>query len=147
MRRPLSICLLFFLTFTACVPKRSINEAMLNFLPYLNQKVEGYVDENKLTLNDENYKAIVEKVCFPLPSCKKSAKTMFDTYTIYSRPLDGMFSVMLCDKKNNLKDMEDFSCDVHIVEMPTFQKDKHELCTFEQDWITIIRPYCPAFIH
>jgi hypothetical protein len=150
MKRTFILCLLGFILFSGCVTTmasdRSINESMLNFLPYLNQKVAGYLSENKVTSLDANgYKEIVNAVCSPLPSCGKNAETMFRTYTVGARMLDGMFSVMLCDKEGEIKKMEDFSCNEEKVEIPNFEIDSNARCEFEVKWEEKIRPFCPEF--
>lgn len=124
---------------------RSTDEAMLNFLPYLNQKVAGYLEANQVsTLDTPAYKGIVDKVCGPLPSCGKNAAIMFETYSVQPRLLSGMFSVMLCNKKATIKIMEDFSCNEQKVEIPSFQSDPKARCAFEDKWKEKIAPDCPG---
>jgi len=123
---------------------RSADDAMLNFLPYLNQKVAGYLDAYpEYILDSENYKKIVEEECIPLRSCGKNAAILFETYNVQPRMLDGMFSVMLCDKNMKVKVMEDFSCNEQKVEFPSFQKQKQG-CDFEQAWQNQIEIDCPG---
>jgi hypothetical protein len=118
---------------------------MLNFLPYLNQKVSGYISENNIKLLDSRtYKEIVKAVCSPLPSCSKSAETLFNAYTVDAHMVDGMFSVLLCDKEGIIKEMEDFSCNEQVVEIRSFEMDLKAECQFEINWKEKIRPYCPA---
>jgi hypothetical protein len=150
MKRACIICLLAFILFSGCATTpasdRTTNESMLNFLPYLNQKVAGYLNENNIKSLDANsYKEIVNAVCFPLPSCRKNAEAMFKAYTVDAHMLDGMFSVMLCDEEEKIKEMEDFSCNEHIVEIRSFETDPKVQCQFEANWKDKIKPYCPGF--
>jgi len=148
MKRIFLIILVGLLFCSACVtgPKirdRTTDEAMLNFLPYLNQKVAGYLEANQVVaLDGQTYKGIVDKVCGPLPSCGKNAAIMFDTYSVQPRRLDGMFSVMLCDKGATLKIMEDFSCNEQKVEIPSFQIEPKDRCAFEEKWKEKIAADC-----
>jgi hypothetical protein len=149
MKRVCIISLLTFIFLSGCAtisnPSRSTNEAMLNFLPYLNQKVSGYISENKIKLLDaRTHKEIVKAVCSPLPSCSKSAETLFNAYSVDARMVDGMFSVLLCDKEGKIKEMEDFSCNEQVVEIRSFKIDLRTQCQFEINWKEKIRPYCPA---
>ena len=122
----------------------STDEAMLNFLPYLNQKVTGYLDAHNTNLSDtKTYKNIVTEVCSPLPSCGKHAEVMFNSYNIQIRMLDGIFSVMLCNKEGTVKKMEDFSCNEQKVEVPNFQTDPEARCDFQNNWKEKIAPHCP----
>lgn len=150
MKRLYLISLVSFVLFSACsmvsaVPDRSTDESMLNFLPYLNQKVAGYLDAHSVkSLDVKTYRAIISEVCVPLPSCGKNAETMLNTYDIQVRTLDGMFSVMLCDKNGTVKKMEDFSCNEQKVEIPSFQIDPKALCVFEDNRKENIILYCPG---
>jgi hypothetical protein len=134
---------------TACslgqkIPDRTTNEAMLNFLPYLNQKIAGHIEENEINnLNYEIYKEIVYKECSPLPSCGKNASMMFDSYNVQPRFLGGMFSVMLCDKGAKKKILEDFSCNEQKVEIPSYQMQPDAECRFEINWKEQIVKDCP----
>ena len=58
---------------------------------------------------------------------------------------DGMFSVMLCDKEDKFKEMEDFSCNEQRVEILSFEIAPKAECQFEANWEDKIRPYCPGF--
>jgi hypothetical protein len=101
MKKIYVICFLSFILLSGCAspPKRTINESMLSFLPYLNQKVAGYISMNNVKSLDANsYKEIVNSVCSPLPSCQKSSELMFIKYTVQARMItDRLFSVMLCN--------------------------------------------------
>jgi hypothetical protein len=150
MKIRLLFCMLGLIFFSSCAtttaPRRSTNESMLNFLPYLNQKVAGYIIENKIKSLDANsYKEIVNAMCYPLSPCRKSAENMFRTYTVTPRMLDGMFSVMLCDKDGKTKDMEDFSCNEEKVEIRNYEIDSNAHCEFEANWKEKIKPFCPEF--
>lgn len=149
MKRLFFISLVSFFLLSACAivsaaPERSTDEAMLNFLPYLNQKVAGYLDSHDIkSLNMKTYKNIVNEVCVPLPTCGKNAEIMFNTYDIQVRSLDGMFSMMLCDKDGNAKKMEDFSCNEQKVEIQSFKIDAQAQCSFEARWKEQVTPFCP----
>jgi hypothetical protein len=150
MKRLCIVSVLSFILFSSCVTTsdsdRSMNESMLNFLPYLNQKIAGYISENNIkSLDADKYKEIVNAVCFPLPSCRRNAEAMFKTYTVDAHMLDGMFSIMLCDKDGKIKDMEDFSCDEEKVEIRSFEVDPKAQCQFEANWQEKIRSACPGF--
>lgn len=150
MKRTSSLILISLLLYTACAtgPKvydRTTDDAMLNFLPYLNQMVAGYLDANKVgVLNEQTYKEIVDKVCGPLPSCGKNASILFDTYSVQPRKLNGMFSVMLCDKERPIKVMEDFSCNEHKVEIPSFLTEPTAHCMADEAWKRKIAADCPG---
>jgi hypothetical protein len=68
---------------------------------------------------------------------------MFDQYNVQPRMLDGMFSVMLCNKEVTKKIMEDFSCNGQIVEIPSYQTKQKETCRFEDNWKELSLKYCP----
>ena len=145
MKRIFLLVLASFLLCSACakIPDRTTDEAMLNFLPYLNQKVAGYLDANQVsTLDRQTYKEIVDKVCGPLPSCGKNAAIMFVTYSVQPRRMDSMFSVMLCDKEATIKIMEDFSCNEQRVEIPSFQTEPKGRCAVEERWKEKIAADC-----
>jgi hypothetical protein len=150
MKRVYLVIFASFFLYSACTivsagPDRSTDEAMLNFLPYLNQKVAGYLDANNVTsLDMKTYRDIVDKVCGPLPSCGKNAAIMFDTYDVQPRMLNGIFSVMICDKESTIKIMEDFSCNEQKVEIPSFQIDPKARCAFEDKWKEKIAMDCPG---
>ncbi|MEW6715133.1 MAG: hypothetical protein AB1306_08605 [Nitrospirota bacterium] len=150
MRRTYLISLICFFILSSCAlvstaPDRTIDEAMLNFLPYLNQKVSGYHDAHSMSsLDIETYKSIINERCSPLPSCKRDAESMLNAYDIKVRIIDGMFSVLLCDKDGVIKKIEDFSCNEQKVEIPSFQSDQKIQCNFEENWKDKIAPYCPG---
>lgn len=145
MKNVYIIIILWFIFVSGCATtNRSTNESMLNFLPYLNQKVAGYISENNIkTLNTGTYNEIVKAVCSPLPSCSKNAEILLNTYTVEAHSLNDRFSVLLCDKERNIKAMEDFSCNEQIVEIRNFEMDPKAQCEFETNWEEKIRPYCP----
>jgi hypothetical protein len=120
---------------------------MLNFLPYLNQKVAGYLSMNNVKLLDANsYKEIVISVCSPFPSCQKNSELMFNTYVVYPRVMtDTMFSVMLCGKEDKFKKMEDFSCNEQQVEIRSFEIQPKAECLFEAAWAERNKTLLPRF--
>ncbi len=149
MKRLSFISLVSFFLLSACAivsvtPERTTDDSMYNFLPYLNQKVAGYIDSHEIkSLNMKTYKNIVNEVCVPLPTCGKNAEIMFNTYDIQVRSFDGMFSMMLCDKDGKVKKMEDFSCNEQKVEIPSFKMKANAQCSFEAHWKEQVVPYCP----
>lgn len=149
MKRICVTCLLSFILLSGCATtsSRTTNESMLNFLPYLNQKVAGYLIMNNVKSLDANsYKETVSSVCSSLPSCQKNSESMFNAYAVHARMVaDGMFSVMLCDKEDKFKEMEDFSCNEQRVEVQSFEIEPKAECQFEANWEDKIRPYCPGF--
>jgi hypothetical protein len=130
---------------TPSTPDRTTDESMLNFLPYLNQKVAGALDmNNAVVLDVQTYKEIVDQVCGTLPSCGKNATIMFDTYSVQPHRLDGIFSVMLCNKDGTIKIMEDFSCNEQKVEIVNFHINPNVPCVFEDKWKEKVAPFCPG---
>ena len=59
-------------------------------------------------------------------------------YGVLVRPLDGGYSVMLCDPQTNRKIMEDLSCHLNRVEIRSWESGVESPCVFESNW----RPYC-----
>jgi hypothetical protein len=149
MKRVWVISFLGFIILSGCATiatsHRETNNSMLNFLPYLNQKIAGYISRNDLkSLDATTYKEIVKAVCSSLPFCSKGAETLFNTYTVDARMLNGMFSVLLCDKEGKIKEMEDFSCNEQVVEIRSFEINPETQCQFEGNWEKKIIPYCPG---
>jgi hypothetical protein len=60
------------------------------------------------------------------------------TYRVSVRPLDGGYSVMLCDLQADRKIMEDLSCHLNRVEIRSWESGADSLCVFESNW----KPYC-----
>jgi len=54
-----------------------------------------------------------------------------------------MFSVMLCDKEQTVKFMEDFSCNEQKVEISSFQITPEQDCQLESEWKNQIAIDCP----
>ena len=59
-------------------------------------------------------------------------------YLVSVRPLDGGYSVMLCDPQTGRKIMEDLSCHLDRVEIRSWETGAESPCLFESDW----KPYC-----
>ncbi len=59
-------------------------------------------------------------------------------YKVSVRPLDGGYSVMLCDPQTNRKIMEDLSCHLDRVEIRSWDSGTESPCVFESNW----NPYC-----
>jgi hypothetical protein len=69
---------------------------------------------------------------------KDRVESIKGNYRVSVRPLDGGYSVILCDPKSDRKIMEDFSCHVNRVELRSWESDAVTRCTFEDNW----RSYC-----
>ena len=65
-------------------------------------------------------------------------KRIEDRYRLSARPLDGGYSVMLCNPKTGRKIMEDLSCHLNRVEIQSWQNDVSAPCAFEANW----KHYC-----
>jgi hypothetical protein len=61
-----------------------------------------------------------------------------NTYRASVRPLDGGYSVMLCDLQADRKIMEDLSCHVDRVEIRPWEGSADSPCVFESNW----KPFC-----
>ena len=59
-------------------------------------------------------------------------------YKVSVRPLDGGYSVMLCDPRADRKIMEDLSCHLNRVEIRSWESGVESPCVFESNW----KPYC-----
>jgi hypothetical protein len=59
-------------------------------------------------------------------------------FRVFVRPLDGGYSVMLCDLEADRKIMEDLSCHLNSVEIRSWQGTAETTCVFESNW----KPYC-----
>ncbi len=59
-------------------------------------------------------------------------------FTVKARPIDGGYSVMLCDRQTGNKLMEDFSCHLTRVELRLWDKGGSYPCEFQQSW----KPLC-----
>jgi hypothetical protein len=127
------------------LPIRTTDATMATFLPELNKKVAGYLEKNPTAaLDRQTYKEIVDKVCSPLPECGEKAALMYATYSVQARKLNTMFSVMLCDKYEALKIMEDFSCNESTVEIVSYQDETMTPCMFEAKWKTKVASLCSS---
>ena len=60
------------------------------------------------------------------------------SYKVSARPLEGGYSVMLCDMREDRKIMEDLSCHLNRVEIRSWEGDKPAPCVFEDNW----KQYC-----
>lgn len=148
MKRIFIILLLGFLI-TSCGPaslevRKAKYDSMANFLPYVNQKVRGYIQAYDVAdyLNEGQYREILEIVCYRLPSCRKEAEKMFNIYHVKVRRVNDMFTVMLCDIGEKEKIMEDLSCNENMTEIRSYEKDVSGPCEFERDWKEIMKKYC-----
>ena len=69
---------------------------------------------------------------------KARIRSIKDNYHVSVRPLDGGYSVMLCDPRTERKIMEDFSCTLTKVDVMSWESDVPVPCVFENDW----KKYC-----
>jgi hypothetical protein len=65
---------------------------------------------------------------------KNRVKSIKNNYHVSVRPIDGGYSVMLCDPTTDRKIMEAFSCHVNRVDVRSWQSDVATPCTFEDNW-------------
>jgi hypothetical protein len=79
--------------------------------------------------------ALLEKI-YPDQSRVSSVK---DNYQVSVRPLDGGYSVMLCDRQTGRKIMEDLSCCPDRVEIRSWQSDSIIPCVFERNWMPLCK--------
>jgi hypothetical protein len=99
--------------------------------------VAYYQSQNTSVPNDFNaqqFLMLLEKI-YPDQSRVNFVR---DNYRISARPLDGGYSVMLCDPNADRKLMEDLSCHLDRVEIKSWEKDTPIPCVFESTW----KPYC-----
>jgi hypothetical protein len=61
-----------------------------------------------------------------------------NNYRAQIRPLDGGYSLMLCDPKTDQKIMEDLSCHLDRVEIRSWESTEPFECNFEKNW----KSYC-----
>ncbi|MDD5242448.1 MAG: hypothetical protein PHU49_00380 [Syntrophorhabdaceae bacterium] len=61
-----------------------------------------------------------------------------NNYKVSARPLNGGYSVMLCDPKTDAKIMEDLSCHLTHVEIRSWENNTDIQCAFENNW----KPLC-----
>ena len=77
---------------------------------------------------------LLEKI-YPDQSRVRAVK---ENYRVSVRPLDGGYSVMLCDPNADRKIMEDLSCHLDRVEIRSWESGADTPCVFESNW----KPYC-----
>jgi hypothetical protein len=82
----------------------------------------------------DHFFTLLEKI-YPDRSRVNSVRS---SYRVFVRPLDGGYSVMLCDPSADRKVMEDLSCHVDRVEIRSWEKDTPTSCVLEGNW----KPYC-----
>lgn len=113
-------------------------------LSHLNQKVAGHFLKNGVPdgFDADQYKAVVEEVCFSNPYCKSQAEGIFDSFGIKARRIDDMFSVMLCDRDLKWKIMEDFSCNNRRIEIQSWKVENKIPCDFETNWQSFVSEFC-----
>jgi hypothetical protein len=69
---------------------------------------------------------------------KTKVEMMRTTFHIEAREVGGDYSVILCDKRNGKKLVEDLSCTLSRVDIRFWDKAVLPSCGFEADW----EPYC-----
>lgn len=65
-------------------------------------------------------------------------KQIQENYKVLARPLDGGYSVMLCNPKTDEKIMEDLSCHLNRVEIRSWENIVGASCDFDKNW----KQYC-----
>ena len=100
--------------------------------------IKGYYESQNLSIpkdfDPKQFFDVLEKK-YPDQSRVKHIK---ENYVVMARPLDGGYSVMLCDPQTNRKIMEDLSCHISYVEIRTWETNAESQCVFESNW----KPYC-----
>jgi hypothetical protein len=118
MRIRLLLIIIFLIGLTGCaITEKSIDKRVKNYAPIesslsqINQKVSSHFLKSGVPegFNKEQYKTAVEEVCYSNNICKSKAQNIFDSFGVDARKIDGVFSVMLCDKAMNWKAMEDLA--------------------------------------
>ena len=101
-------------------------------------KIIAYYQSENAAVPDDfdtgRFFALLERI-YPDQSRVSSVKSSFK---VAVRPLDGGYSVMLCDLNSDRKIMEDLSCHLDRVEIRTWEGDKDVPCAFETNW----KQYC-----
>jgi hypothetical protein len=142
--RPLAIALLGIVlmscthaTILSGPTERDYSAAAIT-LPDFSAKIMGSFQSRGLAIpNDfdaQKYFVLLQQI-YPDQSRVKSIQ---DNYRVSVRPLDGGYSVMLCDLKTDRKIMEDMSCHTSRVELRSWESDSIAPCVFEKNW----QPYC-----
>lgn len=141
--------IIILITLYSCVPiplsiKPEMYPPIEASLAHINQKIAGHFNVIGVPDNFDavQYRAAVEEVCFPIPSCKSQAEGIFNSFGIKAKKVDGMFTVMLCDKNLRQKAMEDFSCNNLRVEVRSWKAEGETACEFEADWQDVVEEYC-----
>ncbi|NTU41619.1 MAG: hypothetical protein HGA78_00910 [Nitrospirales bacterium] len=144
------LSLFLLMVFSGCTPaplvaKEDAYAPIEASLSHINQKVAGHFLESGVPdgFNSSRYRAAVEEVCFPSPACKAQAEEIFSSFSVSARKVDNMFSVMLCDKEQIRKVMEDFSCNNRRVEIQSWKLNEETPCEFEADWQGAVQEFCP----
>jgi hypothetical protein len=116
---------------------REYSAAAVTLSDFSMKIVAYYESKNARVPSDfdkDKFFALLEDI-YPDQNRVKSIK---DNYRVSVRPLDGGYSVMLCDPKTDRKIMEDFSCHVNRVDLRSWESDVATTCTFEDNW----KSYC-----
>jgi hypothetical protein len=100
--------------------------------------IVGYYEKKNLSIpKDFDTKQFFDVLEKKYPD-KSRIKHVKENYFVSVRPLDGGYSVMLCDPKTNQKIMEDLSCHLDFVEIHSWRSNADRQCIFEKDW----KSYC-----
>jgi hypothetical protein len=130
---------------TGMEAKRQKYTPIQESLTYLTQKVEGYYGKAHISedFTEVQYMKALKEVCYPFPTCKTRVDDILTSYDLRARSVDdGIITVVLCEKSNHNKVMEDFSCDNSKVEIRSWENEKPQKCEFETDWGEVIDKYC-----
>ena len=151
MNAKLFLIIILLVGCTGCVyaeqsieQKENIYAPVGSSLYNINQKVASYFLKSGIPdgFDKAQYKTAVGNVCYPNPVCKSQAETIFNMYGIDVRKIDGIFSVMLCDREMKWKVMEDLSCNNTRVEILSWKEESKIPCQFEQNWERIKHENC-----
>jgi hypothetical protein len=101
-------------------------------------KIVGYYQSQNLTIpkdfDTKQFFSLLEKIY----QDQSSVKHIQNNYRVFVRPIDGGYSVMLCDPKTDRKIMEDLSCHVNRVEIRSWESNVPAPCVCEGNW----KQYC-----
>lgn len=97
-------------------------------------KITAYYQKQGLSVpgdfNETQFFALLESI-YPDQSRVQAVR---DEYRISVRPLNGGYSVILCDMEADRKIMEDFTCHLNRVELLSWKSGPAIPCVFEGNW-------------
>jgi hypothetical protein len=100
----------------------------------MSKKVIAHYDKQGKTVppgfDEKQFIEVLEKI-YP---DKEKVERIRDGYRIKARPVDNNYSVVLCDRENGNKLLEDLSCTLNKVDVRYWDKNTPAECEFEADW-------------